>query len=358
MSATLQRYIVKLYLACVALTASAVLLVFLVIDFGDRLKLYVGAHAADVLELYLCKIAVTLVQLLPAAMLLGTGIALTTLKRRGELDAMRSIGVSPRAIVAPMLVCAALLGAALSVFDERVASKAGARIDHLMVERFGVWGDWRYYYANQQWLRLGPSVFRVSSAGRDGIRGVTVFRISPGFALEQRVDAEAMQPLPNGAFELEEARIHDYTSEPHLVVRSKEQTRFTLADAGAFALKPGRPEQMSSVELAEQERLRAIAGLPTVRHALARHGRYSQPLLGAAGALLAAGLALRRARRAALTVALIEGLAVSAGLWGLVVVGRALALSERVAAPAGAWAPLLVLLAAGALLLWRVEKAG
>lgn len=357
MSATLRRYIVTLYLACVALTASAVLLVFLVIDFGDRLKLYVGARAADVGELYLCKIAVTLVQLLPAAMLLGAGIALTTLKRRGELDAMRSIGISPRAIVTPMLLCAALLGAGLSVFDERIAAPAGARIDQLMVERFGVWGDWRYYYATQQWLRLGPSVFRVSSSGREGIRGVTVFRLSPGFALDERVDAEAMTPLHDGAFELTGARIRDYTREPHLTVAAREQTRFTLADASAFALKPGRPEQMSSGELAEQERLRAIAGLPTVRHALARHGRYSQPLLGAAGALLAAGFALRRARRAALTVALIEGLGVSAALWGLVVVGRALALSERIAAPMGAWLPLLVLVAAGSLLLWRVEKS-
>lgn len=357
MSATLQRYIVTLYLASVALTASAVLLVFLVIDFGDRLKLYVGARAADVVELYLCKIAVTLVQLLPAAMLLGAGIALTTLKRRGELDAMRSIGISPRAIVAPMLVCAAVLGGALSVFDERVAAPAGARIDQLMVERFGVWGDWRYFYATQQWLRSGRSVFRVGSAGEDGIRDVTVFRLSPGFSLDERVDADELTPLPGGAFELTGARIRDYRGEPHLTVAEREKTRFTLADARAFALKAGRPEQMSSSELAEQERLRATAGLPTVRHALARHGRYSQPLLGAAGALLAAGLALRRARRAALTVALIEGLGVSAALWGLVVVGRALALSERIAAPMGAWVPLAVLVAAGALLLWRVEKA-
>ncbi|MBL8955417.1 MAG: LptF/LptG family permease [Myxococcaceae bacterium] len=357
MSRTLQRYLVQLYLACVALTASAVLLVFLVIDFGDRLKLYVGARASDVLELYLCKIAVTTVQLMPAAMLLGAGIALTTLKRRGELDAMRSLGISPRGIVAPLLGCATVLGVGLSVFDERVAAPAGARIDTLMVERFHVWGDWRYYYATQQWLRLGPSVFRVFAADEAGIRGVTVFRLSPAFSLEQRVDAEAMRPLPDGAFELTNASIRDYLNEPHLTTKASEQTRFTLADAKAFAIKSGRPEQMSSRELAEQERLRATAGLPTVRYALARHGRYSQPLLGAAGALLACALALRRGRRPALTVALVEGLGVSAALWGLVVVGRALSLSERVAAPVGAWLPLVALLAAGVLGVRRVERS-
>lgn len=357
MSPILTRYVMRLYVGSVALVAASVLLVFLVIDFGDRLKLYVGHSFAEVAELYVCKLAVTLGQLMPAAMLLGAGIALTTLKRRGELDAMRSIGISPAALVAPMAACAVLLAGGLVAFDELVAGPAGARVDRLMLERFGIWGDYRYYYGTQAWLRHGPSIFRVSRVAGKVLEGVTVFRLGEGFALAERVDAESMQPRAGGGFELENARIRDYAHEPHLVVQEREATRFTQTDADAFAIRPGRPEQMSTAELFEQERLRAAAGLPTIRLRLARHGRYSYPLLGAVGALLAAGLALRRNRNAVLTVALVEGLAVSAAMWGVLVVGRALALSERLPPVAAAWGPVIALGLAGLVLLRRVERA-
>ena len=294
---------------------------------------------------------------MPAAMLLGAGLALTTLKRRGELDAMRSLGISPAAMVLPMALSAVLLSGALVAFDEWVAAPAGARVDRLMLERFGVWGDHRYFYGTQAWLRHGGSVFRVSRVAGQVLEGVTVFRLGDGFSLHERVDAEAMRPRAGGGFELENARIRDYARQPHLQVHAHDDTRFTQADASAFAIRPGRPEQMSTPELLEQARLRAAAGLPTVRLKLAAHGRYSYPLLGVVGALLAAGLCFRRNRSAVLTVALVEGLAVSAAMWGVLVVGRALALSERVPAAAASWGPLLALGLMGWVLLARVQKS-
>jgi lipopolysaccharide export system permease protein len=352
MSPTLRGYIMRMYLGAVALAAAAVLLVFLVIDFGDRLKAYVGHPALEVVELYLCKSAVTLGQLMPAAMLLAAGITLTVLKRRGELDAMRALGISPAAIVAPILLCAAPLGALLVVFDEQVAAPAGARVDRLMVERFGVWGDYRYFYGSQQWLRLGPDVFRVSNAQ------VTVFHLSSRFDLDRRIDAKAMTPLSSGAFELSDARIREYAQgAPHLRAAEREEVRFESADAKAFKIRPGRPEQMSTADLSEQQQVRAAAGQPTQRLALAQHGRFSYPFLGAVGAVLAAGLALRRGRKPQVAVALVEGLLICASMWGLLVIGKALALSERLPAPAAAWGPLVALVAAAAVLMLRLQKS-
>jgi lipopolysaccharide export system permease protein len=167
-----------------------------------------------------------------------------------------------------------------------------------------------------------------------------------------------MQPLPSGAFALERVSERDYTPEaPHERTAAREEVRFAAADAQAFALRAGRPEQMSSPELYEQIELRSRAGLPTARHRLAQHGRFTYPLLGAVGALLAAALALRPNRRAGLTTALVEGLGASAAMWGLLVTGRALALSERVPPWLAAWAPVLVLAAAGLVLLRRADRA-
>ncbi|MBK7862077.1 MAG: LptF/LptG family permease [Archangiaceae bacterium] len=353
MSPTLRRYLMRLYLGSVALCALGVLSIFLVIDFGDRLKLYVGHRASDVVELYVAKTCVTVGQLMPLAMLLGAGLALTVLARRGELRAMKALGISPAGIVAPLLLCAVPLGVGLMAFDEWVAGPASARVDRLMIDRFGIWGDARYYYGAQQWLRLGPDVFRLTPYG------VTVFQLAPDFSLARRTDAKTMTPLPGGGFELTAVRARDYAeAAAHQRTAEREEARFPNADGRAFSIRPGRPEQMSSVELSEQLALRRNAGLPVTRLQLARHGRFSYPLLGAVGALLAAGLALRRGRTAALTVALVEGLGVSAAMWGLLVVGRALALSERVPPFVAAWGPLLALAALGAALLSRRQVSG
>jgi lipopolysaccharide export system permease protein len=358
-SPTLRRYVVSAYLGTLAVTAAAVLVVFLVADFGDRLKAYLDRPLSDVAQLYVYKTAITFGQLMPAAMLLSAGICLTALKRRGELDAMRALGISPLRVLAPLLVCAVPIALGLMLFDERVASRAGAQLDRMLVEKFSSWGDYRLFHLPQQWLRMGPDVFRVGRVDDDGtLLDVSVLQVGAGFTLERRTDAETMRHLGDERWALMKAEVRDFTGGAAHLVSSPELTlRFPGAGADAFALKGGRPEQMSTATLFEQERLRAAAGLPTLRYALARHGRFSYPLLGVIGTVLAACLALRSNRRPQLTVALVEGLAVAASLWGLLVLGRALALGDRIPPAVASWGPAVLLTAVAALMLARLERS-
>jgi lipopolysaccharide export system permease protein len=358
-SPTLRRYVVRAYLGTLAVTAVAVLVVFLVADFGDRLKAYLDRPLSDVALLYAYKTAITFGQLMPAAMLLAAGICLTTLKRRGELDAMRALGISPARVLLPLLWCALPLALGLMLFDERVASRAGAQLDRLLVEKFSTWGDYRLFHLPQQWLRLGDDVFRIGRVDDDGtLVDVTVLHLGKDFALDRRTDAVQMRHVEGDRWRLEKAQVREFGGAgPHLTTADALELRFEGAGADAFALKGGRPEQMSLLTLAEQERLRAAAGLPTLRYALARHGRFSYPLLGVIGTLLAGCLALRSNRRPQLTVALVEGLAVAASLWGLLVIGRALALADRMPPALASWGPAVLLAAVAVVLMRRLERA-
>jgi lipopolysaccharide export system permease protein len=357
-SPTLRRYVVRAYLATLAVTALSVLVVFLVADFGDRLKAYLDRPMSDVALLYVYKTAITFGQLMPAAMLLAAGICITTLKRRGELDAMRALGISPVRVLVPLLWCTAPLAVGLVVFDERVASRAGASLDRLLVERFSTWGDYRLFHLPQQWLRLGSDIFRVGRVDDDGtLVDVSVLHLSPDFALERRTDAQVMRHLDGDRWQLTKSAVREFRDgAAHLTRAESLELELPGAGADAFALKGGRPEQMSLSTLAAQERLRAAAGLPTLRYALARHGRFSYPLLGVIGTLLAACLALRSGRRPQLTVALVEGLAVAASLWGLLVIGRAMALADRLPPAVASWGPAVLLAAVAVVLVARLER--
>jgi lipopolysaccharide export system permease protein len=138
-----------------------------------------------------------------------------------------------------------------------------------------------------------------------------------------------------------------------------------------LAIRPGRPEQMRTPVLRAQIRARREVGLPNPLFLLALGNRFTYPLCGVPAALLAAALALRPTRRASLTSALVEGLAVTLLLWGLSIVARALVTSGRMAPLIASALPLVVLVVALFLLLtvppgttrrvverWRLAGAG
>ena len=90
MSRTLTGYVLRLYLTYFAALLAVLLVVFVVADFSDRVKLFMAHSLADVALMYWNKALVALQQLAPPAMMLAAGAALATLARRGELTAMRA----------------------------------------------------------------------------------------------------------------------------------------------------------------------------------------------------------------------------------------------------------------------------
>ena len=98
--------------------------------------------------------------------------------------------------------------------------------------------------------------------------------------------------------------------------------------------------------LREQIAAREEVGLASRQFALVLHNRFAYPLAGFPAALLAVGLALRPGRKGHLTVAIVEGLLISVTMWGLMVVCRTLALSERMAPALAAWLPFVLLVVA------------
>ena len=110
--------------------------------------------------------------------------------------------------------------------------------------------------------------------------------------------------------------------------------------------------------LRQQIRARREVGLSDRLFLLALGNRFTYPLAGVPAALLAVALALRPGRGASLTGALVEGLAVTMGLWGLTVIARALVNAGRMAPLVAAALPLLVLTVALAALLWVPPGTG
>ncbi len=361
MSRTLFFYVARLYVLLALSSLMALTVVFLVIDFGDRLRSFIDSPVVEVLRLYGFKALVALHQLAPAALLLAGGATVSIFRKRAEWLAMQAAGASRWVMVLPIAVPAMVFAGGLVVFDEYVVTHAGTRSDEISANVFNRWGDYRFFYFPKQWFRVGPNVFQIRGAtDADGtLRDVSIFAMGPAFHLEERIDAATMKHLEGQSWELGNAVVRRFDASDGSSSR-QESVRLTRALEGStsdvFRVRAGRPELMRSRDILEQQEIRAKVGLPTQRFWLALHNRFAYPMTGVAAAMLAVALALRPARHGHLTLALVEGLVVAVALVAFMLVGKSLVLGDHIPAVAAAWAPVAGLLIASATLWFAAER--
>ncbi len=358
MSPTLFRYVARTYLLFALGILSALVAVFLVVDFVDRARSYTGeGWVWNVLVLYANKALLAVQQLGPAALLLAAGASVSSLRKRGEVTAIRSLAFGPQALYLPVAACVAVACVGLVAFDEWVVVKASRTVEEITTQRFNRWGDWGLYNNPKQWFRRGDQIFYLrGGSAEDGFENVAILTVTPEFRLARRLDARAMRHVEGTRWRLEGVVDRTFTPDGQSRVSERDEGEYELGvEAKTFRIRPGRPEQMRLYVLREQIRARLEVGLDSRQFSLALHNRFAYPLAGFPAALLAVGLALRPSRKGHLTVAIVEGLLVCVAMWSLMVVARTLALSERLSPALAAWLPTLLLVVAAGLLWLRGE---
>lgn len=340
----LARYVAKVFLAYFIALLAGVVVVFLVADFGDRIKAFWDRSWAEVALLYGYKGLVAIYQLTPAAMLLAAAASLSTLRQRGEYTALLALGGTPRLVFGVVLTCSLVLSAGLTAFDEWVVSEAGTRIDQLTTSRFNSWGDWRTFYAPKRWFRKGEWVLYVrGEAMPEGLSDVALWRLNPRFEVVERIDAHALRYQQQGQWRLEQVATRHFLADGSSTYEETAARQVVLpgTSTDSFRIQGGRPEQLQTGELLTQIARRAEAGLSTARWAVAFHSRFAYPLTGVVAASLVLVLGSRRGRRGHLTLALVEGVAVAAIIWSVSLSCRALGLSSHLPPWLAAWGPVL-----------------
>jgi len=350
-SRTLLRHLAAEYLRLVFGILFVLVAIFLVGDFVDRAKSYTGPHwAQDVSVLYSYKALLTIQQLAPAALLLGAGMLVVGLRKRGELTALRALSFGPWTLFAPVVAVTVLASLGLIAFNEVFVGHASRRVDEITLQRFHRWGDWRFYYQPKQWFRHDDRLFYLEHGNvQTGFKNVTVLRLSPDFRLLERVDADRMASVDGARWHLTQVVDRTFPAPGESQVSNLKDAVLDLGiTEPELNIRTGKPEQMPIPELRRQIRARSEVGLPVAQYVLALHDKFAYPLAAIPAALLALGLALRRERSVELSAAVVQGLVITIGMWGVMVVARTLTLSGRIPPVRASWMPCLLLLVAAA----------
>lgn len=186
------RYLIGEFINMLVPIVLAFMIVYLLVDFFDRLDLLLKNHASPstALRYFAFKIPLIVTQIMPAAVLAAVLLSLGMLSRRSEIIALRASGVSPVRTAVPLLAVAAIISLATLAWNETV-------VPYCMRE---------YQYVNNVEIRKRPQRGILSEreiwyhgangfyniehidARRQTLFGLTIYRTDAGFTLQSTVE--------------------------------------------------------------------------------------------------------------------------------------------------------------------------
>ncbi len=357
-SRTMTVYMAKMFLVRTFAILGALVLVLQSLDLlteSGRILAYAGNGDAEIWRYVSLRTPQIIATFLPYSVLLGSILTLSQLNQNSEVIAMKASGLSAHQVLAPLLVTGLVVAAISFAFNDRIVSRASARLDQWKKVEYGplpvdrgdranVWvkgdqsliqvkqikgkGDAAQLYGITVYERDGQSLRSILTAGH-GVRAGNGWRVEGA----QRFDVAAGTMTPVGTT---------------VIGTNVRPDQFTLAHVDADSLSFGA--------LNEAVHDLTLAGRPTKALEGSLWHKLSGPLSSILMPLLGAVAAFGIARSGKLFVRAVIGMAL--GFLYFVADNFALAMGNLGAYPPflAAWAPFLLFLMIGEAVLLRTEE--
>ena len=292
---------------------------------------------------------------LPFSVLLATILTLYTLNQNSEVIAMKASGLSAHQVLAPLMVAALGVAAITFVFNDRVVSRATATLNQWKKVNYGPLPIDRGDRVNV-WVRDGDDLILVEKATGRGnaaqLTNVTIFDRQGG-KLSTVIRAPHGHRVGNG-WQIDNATRFDVASGKLTPIGSQIVARDVRPDQ--FTLSSVDPDGNTLMELNAAINDLADAGRPTRSLEGSWWHKISGPLSAVLMPLLGAVAGFGLARSGKLFIRAVIGMML--GFAYFVADNFALSMGNLGAYPPflAAWAPFLLFLFIGELVLIRTEE--
>jgi LPS export ABC transporter permease LptG/LPS export ABC transporter permease LptF len=367
----LDEYVMGAFLRNLALVLSSLVVLFLIFTFfeliGDIVRyrtplVTVGDYLLNLIPFILYNVT-------PLCCLVAVLITFGTLNRTSELTAMKSTGISLYRIVAPVLLLAALLSAALFVFDQAYLPAANRRQEALLNTIRGKPAQ-TYLRPDRKWMSgqtsFGPNgaqteptrifYYQFFDPDRNVFANLTVFEFQPGtFHLTRRIYAQSARFDDRvGRWIFENGWQRTFAGEAVTGYQTFTVATFPeIHEQPAYFKKEDRQSQeMSYTELSDYIADLKQSGFDTTHLRVQLNHKLAYPLITLVMAILAIPFALSAGKRGS-----IAGMGAAIGLaiayWVVAGVFENLGNVNSLPAVLAAWSPDLLFAIAGSYLLLR-----
>jgi LPS export ABC transporter permease LptG/LPS export ABC transporter permease LptF len=362
----LDEYVLRSYATNFLLSLAAFAILILVFAFfeliGDIVRnrtplITVGAYLLNLIPSVISTVT-------PFCSLLAVLVTFGSLNRTSELTAMKATGISLYRVVAPILVLAALLTAALFAFDESYLPEANRRQEQLRAEIKGK-PTQTFLRPGQQWIsgQLGrpgdPTrifYYQFFDRDRDVFANLSIFEFDPQtFTLQRRIFAQSVTWDPTvSSWIFENGWQRTFTPDHATYTPFTVSTFPEIREQPAYFTKEERlSDEMSFAELSAYiDHLRQSGLFDTIRLNVQLQRKIAEPVITLVMAILAVPFAVSMGRRGGLA-----GIATAVGVaivyWVVALVFSSMGNVATLPPLLAAWSPDLLFGIAGAYLLLR-----
>ena len=196
-------YIFRQYMKVFLLCMTAVLTVYLVVDFFEKLRNFLK-HDAELLVMltyFLYRIPDISFQLAPLAALMATILTLGFLNKNHEITAMRSCGMSYYQIATPFLVFGMVASTILFTFTAVLVPLSNRHAEYIKNVVIQKKPEALTLDPDGLWLRFGQNaLLKIDSVNPDGelLEGLSLYEMDEGFELKEIIEAEKASYTPEG----------------------------------------------------------------------------------------------------------------------------------------------------------------
>ncbi len=191
------RYILKEYFKIFFVTLGALILVYLSIEFVEKIRKFHAHHPPIILVLqyFANRLPKFIFDLTPLALLISTLITFGGLSKNNEITAFKSSGITILTLARPLLVFAFVVSVLFYFLNGSLIPSSYERSKIIRAEKIEGRKRFGNFAQNRIWLRLdNRTIFNIQVVNPDKktMQGVHIYFLGEDYTLPEEIEAEGL----------------------------------------------------------------------------------------------------------------------------------------------------------------------
>ena len=356
----IDRYLLKEYLRNLFLIAVIFLFLFLLIDFFEKIRMFLSNHATvfQMLSYSFFKLPFALSQLLPTVVLLTSLITFGNLSRHNEIIAMKANGLHIFRVALSTLVIAALISLAIFTLNEWVNPYAFAKAEHIRLIEVQKRPSLGSFTQSQIWYRGQKGIynFRLFDPRSDSLQGISIYYLDNNMNLSMRLDAKSGK-WEKGHWIFSDVLITRFDNDDFPIIsRTNRQTADIPETPADLKLVQKDAEAMGYFELKRYITKLQTEGYNVTQYSVDLYGKIAFPLVSIILGIIGFSFSLHSERSGGIFAGIGAGLIIGFSYWIVFAFGISLGHAGTLPALFAAWMANIVFGAASLFMLSRVRS--
>ncbi len=355
----LDKYILKEFLRFFIITFLSFIVLFLIIDFFEKIKMFLSnrASVAQVAFYLFYSIPMIMSYIIAPSVLLATLLTFSSLSKFSEITAMKANGINIYRMTLPILIFASIAAVFLFCFSELVTPAAVQKTKHIVKVEVQKRKNLGYFKQNEIWYRGENAIynFRMFDIDKNIIHGVTINYLNPDYTLDSRVDAKTAEWKKDKWVFYNLMTIRFDENDNPVLAWSKEKIIDIPEVPDDFKVMQKDVEKMGYFDLRKYVKKIQSEGYDVTKYLVDLDGKIAFPFVTLIMVFIAVPFSLRSERTGGVMQSIGIGIFIGFSYWIVHAFCMSLGKSEILPALLAAWAANILFCAMGAFLFSKID---